>query len=189
VVFLVAVVALHFLAPETDPLRSGISFYALTRFDAVIGAALALVGTAGILVVAASWAGATSTASRVGLLLLAAWGVMSILAGVFPLDPPGADPTPSGTIHNLAGLNFVLVAPAVLLIDSGAPGSRGSRSVTHRPAWLVAAGAVLLFAFNGPLSALDLGGLMQRAYWLALSLWLLLTARRLLRTPAAREVR
>jgi hypothetical protein len=176
-IFSIAVVALLFLAPEIDPLRSGISFYALTDYKLLIGAGLSLVGLAGIFLAMALWGGASSATGRIGLALLVAWGITSVLAGIFPLDAPGAPPTLSGSIHNLAGLNFLLIAPAVLLIDLPRPKSEGSQTGTRGLAWLVLVSAILLFTFNGPLSSLGIGGLIQRLYWLVLVLWLLSKSR------------
>lgn len=184
-IFFVAVIALLFLAPDVDPMRSGISFYALTRYGAIIGLALVLVGVSGILLAIALWPTIVSLAGRIGLVLQIAWGITSIFAGVFPLDAPGATPTLSGSIHNMAGLNFLLVAAALLLIDltrSTPVDPIRSRPKTYWLAWLVIVFAILLFIFNGPLSSIGIGGLIQRLYWLVLALWLLFKAQHVLRT-------
>lgn len=183
-IFLVAVVALLFLAPEIDPMRSGISFYALTEYRLIIGLALTLVGVSGIFIAFALWPSTVSLTGRIGLVLLSIWGVTSILAGVFPLDAPDAAPTLSGSIHNMAGLNFLVVAIAVFLIDltrSTPADSVRSLPQTRWLAWLVLVFAILLFIFNGPLSSIGIGGLIQRFYWLVLALWLLIKARNILR--------
>jgi hypothetical protein len=189
--FLAAVVALLFLAPEIDPMQSGISFYALTRYGSIINIALALAGLSGMSLAVTLWSTTLSAAGRIGLALLIAWGIASILAGAFPLDAPGAAPTLSGSIHNLAGLNFLLVVPAMLLIEitrSTLVPPTGRRPSTYWLTWLVLASAILLFIFNGPLSSLDIGGLVQRLYWLVLAVWLILKARQVLRTEMAASV-
>jgi hypothetical protein len=188
--FLVTVLALLFLAPEVDPLLYGISFYALTDFGAVIGVAIALVSLSAICLGFALWPSMISVAGRVGAALLISWGMFSIPASIFPLDPPGAAPTLSGTIHNIAGLTFLLAIPAVLLVEfSGNVGSR-PRGVGHATYWLaclIPISALLLFAFNGPFSFLGIGGLIQRLYWFAFTAWLVLKAWQLLpsRSPAS----
>ena len=184
-IFLVAVAALLFLAPDIDPLRSGISFYALTRYSLIIGLALILVGVSGILLAIALWPDTVSFSARIGLILLVAWGFTSILAGAFPLDAPGAAPTFSGSVHNMAGLNFLLVAPALLLIDLTR--SNGVNPIRSQPkalwlAWLVLVFTILLFIFNGPLASVGIGGLIQRLYWLSLALWLLFKAQQINQT-------
>ncbi|RPI80481.1 MAG: DUF998 domain-containing protein [Chloroflexi bacterium] len=174
--FIFILFALHILSPDIDPMVSGISFYALGRFGILLDLALVLVGFSGIALALALWS--STTISRLGLVLLIAWGLLSILAGLFPLDAPGSAPTLSGRIHNLAGLNFLLIAPALLLIEKGETAAEPNRprNITTWLAWLLAAAAVLLFVFNGPLSALQVGGAFQRFYWLILVLWLGFTA-------------
>jgi hypothetical protein len=176
IIFLIIVVILLFLAPEIDPTRFGISFYALTSYRFMIGIALAIIGISGILLVIPLWPSSLSLAGRIGLVLLVVWGITSILAAIFPLDAPGAIQTLSGTIHNMAGLNFLLIAPAVLLIER----LHSSQRITYWLGWLVLVSAILLFIFNGPLGSIGIGGLIQRLYWLMLALWLLFKAQRLL---------
>ena len=187
--FLVIVLALLFLAPEVDPLQYGISFYALTDFRAVIGVAIALVSLSAICLGIALWPHATLT-GRIGTALLIGWGMLSIPASIFPLDPPGAVPTLSGTIHNMAGLSFLLAIPAVLLVEfSGGVLTRlpGAGSATYWLASFVPVSAILLIAFNGPLSSVGVGGVIQRLYWLVFSAWLVFKAQQLLlnRSPAS----
>ena len=189
--FVVAVIALHFLAPEVDPMRYGISFYAHTRFGLMIDLALALVGVSAITLAIALWPAKPSTAGRIGLVLLIAFGITEILAGLFPVDAVGASPTLSGSIHNYAGFNFLLVAPAVLLVEFsrstvGDPGR--PRPITVWLAWLLLVVTVLLFTFNGPFQSLGIGGAIQRLYWLVLVAWLLLKDTQVLRTEAPTAV-
>ena len=175
-IFILAILILHFLPTDVNPLISGISFYALTRYGYLFGLAVILIGISGIALSLALWSVAVPTAGRIGLLLLIAWGLTMILAGLFPLDAPGAAPTLSGKIHNLAGMNFLLLAPALLLIElSRSKGAElhESRPITFWLAWVLLAAAVLLFTFNGPLYSLEIGGLIQRVYWLVTVLWLI----------------
>jgi hypothetical protein len=184
--FLVIILALLFLAPEVDPLRYGISFYALTDFSAVIGVAIALVGLSAICLGIGLWPNLRSVAGRIGAALLIGWGMLSIPASVFPLDPPGAVPTLSGTIHNMAGLSFLLAIPAVLLVEFAGAATRARRA-TYWLAYLVPLSAILLFTFSGPFSSLGIGGLIQRIYWLVFAAWLVFKAEQLLpsRAPAS----
>ena len=101
--FLIIVLALVFLVPEVDPLQYGISFYGLTEFRALIGVAIALVGLSAICLGIGLWPNVTSVAGRLGAALLICWGILSIPASVFRLDPPGGLPTLSGAVHNIAG--------------------------------------------------------------------------------------
>lgn len=188
--FVLSVLDLHFISPDLDPMVSGISFYAHTKYGVFISLALSLIGVSGIVLAFAMWSTTTSKAGRAGLLLMIAWGVFSILAGVFAVDAPGSPPTISGTIHNLAGLNFLLITPALVLIELNRPavGDLGRpRTITFWLAWLLLVSAVLLFTFNGPLYSLGIGGAVQRLYWLVLISWLLFKALQIIRQEKASQ--
>jgi hypothetical protein len=190
VFFVLALISLHFLSPEYDPMQFGISFYALTRYGFLIGLALSIIGLSGIALACAMWSRTKSIAGRIGLLLVIAWGLLSVLAGLYPLDAPGTHTTLSGTIHNLAGMNFLLVTPALLLIElspSSDSDADRRRTITYWLAWLLLLSSVLLFTFNGPLSSMEIGGIFQRLYWLVLVSWLLIKALQMTREEKARE--
>lgn len=177
--FVLIILALHFLRPDVDPMLFGISFYAIGEFGQFLDFALSLVGLSGILLAFSLWPRFSSSIARAGLVLLSVWGIASILAGIFPLDAPGAQTTLSGTIHNLAGLNFLIVVPAVLMIELARSDVRRElrpRPTTYWLAWLLLIAAIALFVFNGPMHALNVGGAFQRLYWLVLVLWLFLKA-------------
>jgi hypothetical protein len=139
------------------------------------------VSLSGILLSLALWKTANGTAHRIGLLLLMVWGLATILAAIFPVDSPGATPTLSGRIHNLAGLSFLIFTAALLLIELSRSNKSAPRQITYFLAWLVLAAAVMLFVFNGPLYSLGIGGIIQRLYWLAAVLWLMFKALQLRR--------
>jgi hypothetical protein len=62
----------------------------------------------------------------------------------------------------------------VLLVEPTRSSPAQSRPITYWLAWLVLVSAILLFTFNGPLTSIGIGGLIQRLYWFLLVLWLLL---------------
>jgi hypothetical protein len=184
-VFLSLVVALTFLAPEVNPLIQGISFYALTSYRILLDLSLLIVGASGILLGLSMWDAEGSLLVNLGFTLLILWGISSLAAGIFPVDPPDVKPTVSGFIHNLAGLNFLLIVIAVPLIDRSS--SKVGSPPKHIPrqallTWSTVLSAVLLFLFNGPFVAIGLGGLFQRIYWLFLCLWFLLKVRNLVQS-------
>jgi hypothetical protein len=190
VIFSLIVFALLFIAPDIDPLQFGISFYALTKYGFLIGLAIVLVGISGMELSFALWPTTTTTPGRIGLLLLIAWGLASFLAALFPVDAPGSPPTPSGSIHNLAGLSFLLITPALLLIELARPAGSDPvrpRTISFWLAWLLPAVSVLVVTFNGPLHSLGIGGAIQRLYWLVLVIWLLSKAFQVLRHERHRE--
>jgi hypothetical protein len=180
IIFLGAVGSLILLAPEINPLRQGISFYALTKYEPLIGTALVFIGCAGVLLGIVIWQRDQPVPARIGSYLLMGWGFSSALAGIFPLDPPGAEPTLSGSIHNFLGLNFLVVVCAALMIEWPTPSTRKLKRGLPAGFWLawgLLLSAVLLFVFNGPLVSQGVGGLAQRWYWLVLCTWLLYNAR------------
>ena len=190
--FVLAVLALLFLAPDVDPLRYGISFYALTRYGFVIDVALVLVGVSGIALSIALWRSITSRSGRIGLLLLIAGGLTIALAGVFPVDAPGSPATTSGSIHNLAGLGGpILIIAALMLIELPRPSGGDPvrhRSSTYWLAWLLLVFSVLIYIFNTPLlHSMGIGGAIQRLYWLVLVLWLVLKALEVLRQAVSAQ--
>ncbi len=173
--FVLAILALHVLSAEVNPVVSGISYYALSRYGCLLGLALASIGIGGSLLAFALWQATHSVTGRIGLALLILWGLTSIMAALFPLDAPGAAPTLSGRIHGASGMNFLLIVPALLFIELAR--SKSASSALPRPpsfwlSWALLAAAILLFVFNGPLYSLQIGGAIQRLYWLILVLWL-----------------
>ncbi len=186
--FVVAIAALQLLRPDVNPASSGISFYGLGRYGLILGIALVLVGLSGIALALALWPTTSSALGRSGLVLLIAWGLLQVLAGLFPVDAPGGPTTVSGTIHNLAGMNFVLIPPALLLIGLAPGGASGSRRpIAFWLGGLLLASAMLLFLFQGPLHSSQVGGLFQRLYWLVLMLAFVLMALQVRRRERAAE--
>jgi hypothetical protein len=149
----------------------------------------AAIGVAGIALTFGLYQTTTARAkSWSGLLLLGIWGITQIVAAIFPIELPGEPPTSTGMIHSLVGFSFVLIGPAIVLL---------ARRFANDPYWatfsrqamLIAAGilivSVMLFIFNGILQPLRLGGIVQRAYWLSIVLWLGAAALRLRQAPRA----
>lgn len=187
-IFVLAIAILHFLPTGVNPIVSGISFYALSRYGFLLNLAVFSVSVSGIALSLALLPVKPSTSGRIGLLLLIAWGLTGFLVGLFPVDAPGATPTLPGRIHNLAGMNFLLLAAALLLIELSRSTGRHSgqtRAITFWLAWALLVAAVLLFVFNGPLYSMQMGGLFQRLYWLVAVLWLASKSLQLLKWDSA----
>lgn len=177
--FCFAVLSLHFISPDIDPLKFGISFYALGSFGWLLRIAVFILGAGGLCLAFALWPLIHRRSGRVGLVLLIAWACTNFLAALFSVDAPGSAATLAGTIHNLSGLNFFLIVPAAILIDRDwSQLSRRSRRGVIRVSlpWSILFASILLFAFNGPLNGLGLGGAFQRLYWLTVILWLAVVA-------------
>jgi hypothetical protein len=187
--FVAAAAILHILRPDINPLSSGLSYYGKGPYSVLMNTAFDAIGVAAI-VVAIGLSQFISQRGRSwpGLALLGIWGITQPVAAVFPIDLPGASHTTSGAIHGVVGFSFVLIGPATFLI---------ARRLGYDARWTrysarakILAGAivtmsVLLFVFNGMLTPLGLGGLVQRLYWLTIVVWLMFIAVRLRNAPRA----
>jgi hypothetical protein len=119
---------------------------------------------------------------RIGVLLLLLWTALIEAGGFFSMDPPGGVPTVSGRIHSLAGLGFLLLPPAALLIEwslSRTHSVRRDRVIGLIFVCSVFVASGLLITFNGFLLNVGIGGAVQRGYWLVIIVWLLFLAQRM----------
>jgi hypothetical protein len=117
--------------------------------------------------------------SRVGLLLLALYGVSQLVVALFSIDAESAKTT-TGIVHNIAGnISFFCFPPAVILLSMGMGKDERWRSL-KRPA-LALSLVVLVEAILVMVSANVVGGfgLAQRLFLLTTVLWMLLAAIRL----------
>ena len=183
VYFLISIVALHLLDTSVRPLTQGLSYFAVGPYEHLMAAAFIILGLGGMALTAGLYLALPSNArSMTGLILLGLWSVTTILAGIFPLDAEGAPQTTSGMIHNLAGMNFLCIAVAALLISRRLKLDHRWNSagqIATRMAWAVISASVLLFILMGPLHPLEVGGIAQRVYWATVLIWLLFVATRL----------
>jgi hypothetical protein len=181
--FVASIVALHVLRPDVAPLAQGISHYANGPWGVLFDIADVALGVGGLALTVGLWRGLAPTArSPVGLLLLGVWSLATVASGLFPIDAPGAPPSLAGAVHGAAGLNFLCLVAAALLVARRLPADARWAPIA-RPA-LVGALAILvtavaLYLLIEPLRSLGLGGLAQRAYWAAALAWLALIAARL----------
>ena len=143
--FFAAVVGLHFLRPDLNPARHGISEYALARYGWLMRSAFVALGV-GVLATAASL-GSTFQLSiwlRVGLPLLVATAIGLFLQAGFNTDHLGIPETFDGAIHGDGILIVCLTLPvASYMLGSGL--ARSTRAST-RPRWLQALGPLQLLA-------------------------------------------
>jgi hypothetical protein len=190
IIFVLVLIFLHVLSSDINPILYGISYYAFGDYSYLICIALISVGIGGFTLGISMWSSSLSGMGRVGIVLLFVWGLLSIMAGLFPLDPLHSPITVSGTIHNIAGRNVVLIIPGVFLIDLAA----ARTDAAHRKqrsslslAWFLLVSTILMFNYNAPYAHLGRGGAFQRLYWLALTLWLFITAFQQLQKPTFHE--
>jgi hypothetical protein len=180
--FALAIVALHFLRPDLSPIRQPTSAYAVGPFGYLMTTAFFSMSVATWALLIGLWQGLPLAArSRLGLGLLAVWGVGVLIAMTFPIDAEGAPQTLSGTIHQTNGpLTFFCLAVGAVLISR-----RFKRADSWRPLYRPALGLSLLmlaeFVVTGAATGTQsgFGGLAQRILLATFLAWFYLIASRL----------
>jgi hypothetical protein len=180
VYYLSSVVAVHLLRPDVLPVSEPVSYYAVGPYGFFIGLAIFALGVGSLALTLGLHLGiAPPGRSRVGLLLLALYGVSQLVVALFSIDAESAKTT-TGIVHNIAGnISFFCFPPAVILLSMGMGKDERWRSL-KRPA-LALSLVVLVEAILVMVSANVVGGfgLAQRLFLLTTVLWMLLAAIRL----------
>jgi Protein of unknown function (DUF998) len=180
VYYLSSVVAAHLLRPDVHPVSEAVSYYAVGPYGFFIGLAIFALGVGSLALTLGLHLGiAPPGRSRVGLLLLALYGVSQLVVALFSIDAESAKTT-TGIVHNIAGnISFFCFPPAVILLSMGMGKDERWRSL-KRPA-LALSLVVLVEAILVMVSANVVGGfgLAQRLFLLTTVLWMLLAAIRL----------
>jgi len=177
VYYLSSVVAAHLLRPDVHPVSEPVSYYAVGPYGFFIGLAIFALGVGSLALTLGLHLGiAPPGRSRVGLLLLALYGVGQLVVALFSIDAESAKTT-TGIVHNIAGnISFFCFPPAVILLSMGMGKDKRWRSL-KRPA-LALSLVVLVEAILVMVSANVVGGfgLAQRLFLLTSVLWMLLAA-------------
>lgn len=175
--FVSAVLLLHILRTDIDPAQHFLSEYALGRLGLLMTSAFIGFGLGALCLALALYRSTTGASrSKVGSILLAVFGILTLFAALFPTDPRGAPLTTIGILHISAGLiSFLALIPAMFLMSTRLRNDERGR-FSYR--LLIALSVVALVAFvaflvfQGSLNA----GLFQRAVVGTCVLWLLLAA-------------
>jgi hypothetical protein len=177
VYYISSVVAAHFLRPDINPVTEPVSNYAVGPYGFFISIAIFALGVSSLALTLGLYVGiAPPGRSRVGLLLLALYGVGQLVVAIFSIDAESAQTT-TGIIHNIAGnISFFCFPPAAILLSSGMGKDERWRSL-KRPA-LVLSLVVLVGAILVMVSANVVGGfgMAQRLFLLTTVLWMFLAA-------------
>lgn len=178
--FVVAVIALHFLRPDHNPIQRIVSQYAVGPYGFVMTSAFFALSLGSLALVIGLFRGLSEAGrSLVGLVLLGIWGLGIFIAGIFPTDLNGSAQTTFGNIHVIASvLAFVSLVLAALLISWRFKNDENWSSF-HRPALLFA--LLMSLTFVGLFLYINtrFGGLGQRIFIAAVLIWLSSTAARL----------
>lgn len=182
-----AVVLLHVLRPDLDPVGQVMSAYANGPFGVVM--TLAFYGL-GLACLALGWrlrrALAGGRSARLVPVLLGVAGGGLVLAGVFEVERPLVPDTVAETIHSDASVAaFVLLVVAMVLVAVAC--GCDPRWHGFRPTATAIAAIAVVAAATSPLAdATPFPGVAQRVLGLAVVTWLALVARRV-RTNAFRR--
>jgi hypothetical membrane protein len=201
--FAFLVLALHVLEPGFSPVHNAVSEYANGKFGALLAAAFILRGVASLALAAGlalvlapirwSWSGLLAFVLGPtrwylpGVLALAAYGLASILAAIFPADPAGATPTLTGTAHLRMGtIAFVCIVAAALALAVAFTRDarwRAFGAVARALAALLLVELVVVVAvFITPHA--NVFGVVERIFAATVVVWLLAVARQVYRTAA-----
>jgi hypothetical protein len=118
--FALAILVLHFLRPDLNPISQPTSAYAVGSYSYLLmTSAFFSMSVASFALVVALYQGVPQPArSRLGLALLTGWAVGVFIAMIFPMDADGAPQTISGTIHQTAGpLTFLTLTLGMILLS------------------------------------------------------------------------
>ena len=148
VVWVVLVVLAQLLTPEQSALSMGMSGLATGRHGWLMKLAYLIRGVTATTFVAAVAASAhPSWPLFVGLVLIAVWGICSVLLVLFDTDMPGDEPTLHGIAHALlAAVGYVAVVVGMLLVSWGLRGDGATAGLARWAGPIALLTAVALFA-------------------------------------------
>jgi hypothetical membrane protein len=166
VAFVVAVVALHVVRTDVNPLTQGVSRDAVGEYGGVVNAAF-LILAAAFVATGLGFRRAAPAMGAAGIWLLWMSGAGMALVAIFPVraaDPVALENLP----HQAGGMVFFLAAAAGAVVLS-----RATRRQTV-PGWSVAAAVTVYFLSIGVpgLALTGVRGLLQRVCFAAIVTWL-----------------
>jgi hypothetical membrane protein len=177
--YAVAVVALHVLRPEYDPVSRVTSNYVVGPYGYLMTATFfAFAAALFVLSFGLSRVLAMPAQSRLGLALLVAAGLGVVVAGIFPTDvtPDDSPVTATGVVHILAALAaFVCVVVASLLVSKNVDRDPRWRAF-RRPAFMLAIAILAGFAVFVVAQPLGGRGIGQRIFLGTVLLWIFFMA-------------
>jgi len=179
VYFIVAVVVLHFLRPEYNPINHAVSNYAVGPYGYLMTAAFYVLALS-VFALALGLIGsiALTNLSRVAVLILCLASVGMVVMGVFPGDVHALHPpaTITGVIHwTAAGISFLSIMIAAFLLSSFFKTDERWQ-MFQRICFILALAMVGALLLYGMLALVGWIGIGQRIYIAVCLLWLLVLA-------------
>jgi uncharacterized protein DUF998 len=179
VYFFVAVVALHVLRPELNPVNHAVSNYAVGPYGyLMIAAFYALALSAFALALGLTRSMALTTQAQVAVLLLNIASVGMVVMGIFPGDAHALHPpaTITGIVHWFAaGVSFLSIIVAAFLLSNCFKTDEYWQAF-RRLAFALALAMVVALLLYGMLALIGWIGIGQRIYITMSLTWLLLMA-------------
>ena len=179
--FVVLLVAMHFLNPDFDPIQRPTSEYAVGPFGYLMTTAfIALSAATWALVVGLRRDLAEPAQSRIGLAFLGIFGIGLLVAATFPIDLDGAPQTLAGTIHSINGpIAFLSMIVGTNLVSRKLKHDERWRP-THRLASVLALVMIPEFLAGGLTAARETGaGIAQRVLIATFATWMVVIATRI----------
>jgi hypothetical protein len=177
VYFFVAVVALHMLRPEYNPVNHAVSNYAVGPYGYLMTAAFyALALSVFALAHGLARSMALTTQARVAMLLLNIASIGIVVMGIFPGDAHALHPpaTITGIVHWLAaGVSFLSIMIAAFILSNCFKTDERWQAF-QRPAFALALAMVVALLLYGMLALIGWIGIGQRIDITVSLTWLLL---------------
>src|SRR5947207_2012413 len=179
VYFIVAIVWLHFLRPEYNPINHAVSNYAVGPYGYLMSAAFYVLALSIFaLALGLLRSIALTNLSRIAILLLCLAGIGMVAMGIFPGDVNALHPpaTITGVVHwTAAGISFLSIMSAAFLLSSSFKSDERWQRF-QRPFFLLALAMVGALLLYGILALVGWIGIGQRIYIAVCLLWLLALA-------------
>ena len=179
--FAFAVIVLHFLRTDYNPLQRFISEYAVGPYSIVMRLAFFCLSAGSLALVIALYTGISGSArSYAALILILMWSICVFIAGIFPTDLIGSAETSSGSIHDKASLiGFVSIMLASFFLLRFRRDERWRKH--YRSSLLLS--VIIMLAFLAFMVSIIMQftfiGLVQRLFIMLVLSWLVITARRI----------
>ncbi len=177
VYFFVAVVALHMLRPEYNPVNHAVSNYAVGPYGYLMTSAFyALALSLFALAIGLARSMALTTQAQVAMLLLNIASIGIVVMGIFPGDAHALHPpaTITGIVHWLAAsVSFLSIMIAAFILSNCFKTDERWQAF-QRPAFALALAMVVALLLYGMLALIGWIGIGQRIYITVSLTWLLL---------------
>jgi Protein of unknown function (DUF998) len=179
--FAFAIIVLHFLRTDYNPLQRFISEYAVGPYSIVMRLAFFCLSAGSLALVIALYTSIPGSArSYTALILLLTWSICVFIAGIFPTDLIGSAETSSGNIHDKASLiGFVSIVLASFFLLRFRRDERWKKH--YRSSVLLS--VIIMLAFLAFIASIIMEftyiGLIQRLFIMLVLSWLVITARRI----------